>query len=201
MLAALLTHLAFAGSPQGTLNTDAALVVGFRPGFSAQVDYGLWKGFFVGARFTHQQEAYIAASNLGEFTERGTWHHGAYIGGGIRATIGRNDRWDIEYGIYAGSEFSFVRETVQYENSGQEPPYSVRDKRFYQSWQVGFTPLIPTIRYRFAKNHGIVFQPMYSLSHPLMIERAYFSLGWTARWGGDNVGSGGSERVPPRKRR
>ena len=115
--------------------------------------------------------------------------------------VGRNDRWDIEYGIYAGSEFSFVREEVVYVNSGQDPPYSVRDRRSYQGWQVGFTPLIPTLRYRFAKNHGLVFQPMYSLSHPLMIERAYVSLGWTSRWGGAKIGSGGEQRVPPKRRR
>ena len=123
------------------------------------------------------------------------------MGAGLRAVVGRNERWDIEYGVYAGSEFSFVREEVVYLNSGQEPPYSVRDRRFYQGWQVGFTPLIPTLRYRFAKNHGLVFQPMYSLSHPLMIERAYVSLGWTSRWGGAKIGSGGEERVPPKRRR
>jgi len=201
MLLALLTTMALAGTPEDTLNFDATLTVGFRPGMAAQADYGLWKGFFVGGRITSQQEAYIAAQNLGDFTETGTWHHGIYAGGGIRATVGRNDRWDIEYGIYAGSEFSFVRETVVYRNSGQQPPYSVRDKRFYQSWQVGFTPFLPTLRFRFARNHGIVFQPMYSLSHPLMIERAYVSIGWTSRWGGTKVGSGGTERGTPKRDR
>ncbi len=80
-----------------------------------------------------------------------------------------------------------VRENVEYRNSGQEPPYSMRDRRFYQGWQDGFTPILPTICYRFAANHGVVFQPVYSLSHLSMIEQAYVSIGWTARWGGERV--------------
>lgn len=194
MVAALLSALALAGSPQGALTTELAPAVGFRPGVSAQVDYGIWKGFYVGGRLLHQQEAYISAGNLGEFTEKGTWHHGIHVVGGVRATLGRNERWDIGFGVSFGSEFSFVRETVVYNNSGQQPPYSVRDQRSYQSWQAFFTPL-PVLRYRFAKNHGIVFQPWYSLSHPLAIERAYVSIGWTARWGGTKIGSGGTDRI------
>lgn len=192
----LFATLALAGSPQGTLNTDVTAIVGFRPGFGAQVDYGIWKGFYVGGRVLHQQEAYIAAGNLGEFTETGTWHHGLQVGGGLRAVFGRNDRWDLDIGVFVGPEFSFVRETVRYDNSGQEPPYSVRDKRFYQSWQVGMMAIPPTLRYRFAKNMGLVFQAVFPISAPLAIERNYASVGLTARWGGSKVGSGGGTRTP-----
>lgn len=201
MISALATTLALAGSPEGTLNTDATLAVGFRPGLAAQVDYGLWRGVWVGGRLSSQQEAYIVAGNLGEFTETGTWHHGQFVGAGLRGVLGRNERWDVDVGVFVGQELSFVRETVVYDNSGQQPPYSVRDRRFYHSWQAGMTIVpLPTFRYRFANNHGIVFQPWYSLSHPLMIERTYVSLGWTARWGGERIGSGGTERVERRRR-
>ncbi|MEO0604543.1 MAG: hypothetical protein AAF211_24120 [Myxococcota bacterium] len=190
----LLSSLVFAGSPEGTLNADVSINTLFRPGISAQVDYGVFKGLYVAGRLASQNDAYAVAGNLGEFTETGSWFHTAYIGGGLRAVLGRNDRWDIDYGVLVGSEFAFVRETVVYNNSGQEPPYSVRDRRRFQSWQAYFTPL-PTVRFRFAKNHGIVFQTLYPLSNPAAIERAHVSIGWTSRWGGDRIGSGGDERV------
>ena len=199
MWASLLMASALAGSPAGTWTTDGAVIFGFRPGLGAQVDYGVWKGFFVGGRLLSQQEAYWVAGNLGEFTETGTWHHGLQIGGGLRTTFGRNDRWDIDIGLFVGPELSFVRETVVYNNSGQEPAYSVRDRRFYQSWQAGLMLLpLPTFRYRFAKNHGVVFQTVFPISQASAIERNYVSIGWTARWGGPRIGSGGTERVPPR---
>ena len=197
----LLGAAALAGSPQGTINTDATAIVGFRPGFGVQVDYGIWKGFYVGGRALHQQEAYIAAGNLGEFTETGTWHHGFQIGGGIRAVIGRNDRWDIDIGLFVGPELSFVRETVEYRNSGQDPAYSIRDRRFYSSWQTGLMMFPPTLRYRFAENVGVVFQAVFPIGDALAIERNYASIGLTARWGGDKVGSGGKERVKPKRKR
>lgn len=186
MIASMMLTVALAGSPQGTFTTDAGVVVGFRPGLTSQATYGIWKGFFVGGRLITQQEAYWAASNLGEFTETGTWHHGAQIGGGVRATLGRRDQWDLEFALFVGPELSFVRESVRYVNSGQEPPYEVRDQRFYTSVQAGLMALpLPTVRYRFAKNHGIVVQPVYPISQLSAIERAYVVVGWTARFGGD----------------
>ncbi|MBX2800499.1 MAG: hypothetical protein KTR31_22665 [Myxococcales bacterium] len=193
MIATMLSTMALAGSPQGTTNTDATLIVGFRPGFAAQVDHGVWKGFWVGGRWSSQQEAYLAAGNLGQFDVTGTWHHGLYVGGGLRGVLGRSERWDVEISVFLGTELSFVREEVTYVNSGQQPPYSVRDQRFYQSWQAGLNLIpFPTLRYRFAKNHGIVIQPWFPLSRPLAIERNYVSVGWTARWGGSRIGSGGA---------
>ncbi|MEN0065210.1 MAG: hypothetical protein AAGA48_23905 [Myxococcota bacterium] len=194
MITWMLMSLALAGSPEGTLNADVALNAVFRPGLSAQVDYGVFKGLYVAGRLSSQNDAYAVASNLGNFTETGSWYHSLYIGGGLRAVLGRNDRWDIDYGVLVGSEFAFIRETVVYENSGQQPPYSVRDRRQFQSWQAYLTPL-PTVRFRFAKNHGVVFQTLYSLSNPAAIERAHVLIGWTSRWGGGRIGSGGDERA------
>ena len=180
---ALWLAVAWAGSA-GALTTDAMVVAGFRPGVAVGADYGLWKGFFVGGRLLSQQEAYWVAGNLGTFTERGTWHHGIQVGGGLRHTFGRRDRWDLEVAVFVGPELSFVREAVVYENAGQEPPYAVRDQRSYVTVQGGLAALpLPTLRWRFAKHHGAMVQWVFPISQPSAIERNYILIGWTARWG------------------
>ena len=98
MLPLLMASVALAGSPKGMLHTDATVAAGFRPGVAGQVGDGVWKGLWVGGRLSSQQEAYIAAGNLGEFTETGTWHHGIFLGAGVHSVFGRNERWDVEVG-------------------------------------------------------------------------------------------------------
>ena len=180
MLACLLLPPAFAVDTQGALNIDAMLLVSARPGASVLVDYGLWKGLWAGVRVSSQQEAYLAAANLGEFTETGTWYHGLSAGLGWRFVFGAHQRWDLDLGLYYGSEFTFVRETVEFPNSGTG--YAVHDERIYQSWQGWLPVLPPTLRYHFDAHHGLVIQGVLPI--PLSsIERLYFGIGYTSRWG------------------
>ncbi len=180
MLPLLLVGTALAVDTEGALNVDATVLVSARPGGSVLVDYGVWKGLWVGARVSSQQEAYVVGANLGVFTETGTWYHGLVGGIGWRFVFGKHRRWDLDLGVYYGSEFTFVNETVEYPNSGTG--YSIHDERAYQSW-VGWVPVLPpTLRYHFDDHHGIVLQGVLPI--PLSsIERLYVGVGYTSRWG------------------
>lgn len=180
MLVALLAPLALAVETEGALNVDAAFLVSARPGVAVSVDYGVWKGLWLGARVSSQQEAYLVAANLGTFTETGTWYHELLVGIGWRFVFGARGRWDLDIGVNYGTEFTFVRETVTYPNSGTG--YAVRDERFYQSWVGGVPVLPPTLRYHFDANHGLVLQGVVPI--PLSsFERIYLGIGYTSRWG------------------
>jgi len=180
ILATLLVPMALAVETQGALNVDATALVSARPGAAVTVDYGLWKGLWVGARVSSQQEAYGVGANLGEFTERGTWYHGLLAGIGWRFVLGAHDRWDLDLGFTYGTEFTFVRETIAYPNSGTG--YTVHDERSYQSWVGGVPIFPPTLRYHFGAHHGIMLQGVIPI--PLSsIERVYIGVGYTSRWG------------------